>query len=135
MRVVAGFALMLAVIMTGCDTIQAPDAARQDPLPEGAYPRQVVLEGLNKGVVTGRPVVDEPTADQPMRVSVPVRSVTDKELNVQYRFEFFDARNRPTRDQPGWRYVRIAGKSSVTAESAATDTNAVGWRLEIRPAR
>jgi len=130
----------LAVALSGlgaCDTIKAPDIVRQDPLPQGAYPQQVVLEGLNRGIVSGDPVVRGPSDSMPMTVTVPLRSVADKTLHVQYQFEFLDANGLPVRGTPtsGWRFVTVEPRTQVFAVANALDTDAVDWRLQVRPAR
>ena len=64
------------------------------------YPRVVILDGLQRWVVVDAPVVTKSERD-PLRVTVPVRAVTEREeLNVQYRFAFFDADGRADRAEP-----------------------------------
>lgn len=123
-------------LSAGCqDNVRAPAAVRSDPL-AGGYPQKVALNDLDHGIVAEEPIVDASTPDRPMRVTVPVRSVVEHPLNVQYRFTFLDDRGRPIRGETGgWRYVNIAPRVQVAVEASALDTNAADWRLELRPAR
>lgn len=137
-------AAMLAValagmmVLPGCkgqDNVKAPQTIRTDPL-AGGYPQNIALAGLHEGVVIGQPMVDAATADQPMQVAVPLRSVADHTLRVQYKFMFLDGRGRPVKSNlDGWRYQVLAPRAEVFLEASAMDTDAADWRLEVRPAR
>lgn len=129
--------VLLPAICGGCrnDPNVGPPGVRGDPLPEGAYPKNVAIEGLGEGIVAGRGIVQPGTADTPLRVTVPVRSISSKPLNVQYRFEFFDAQGRTLRSSPGWHFVHIDPRTEVQLDAAALETSAVDWRLTLRPAR
>lgn len=125
------------IFVGGCnkDNVQGPQGVRSDPL-AGGYPQNVALSGLHNGIVIGKPIVDAATEDQPMRVTVPLRSVADRTLRTQYKFTFLDDRGRPVRsNRESWRYQVIAPKAEVYLEANALDTDAVDWRLEVRPAR
>lgn len=124
--------LLTAAALTACDTVKAPHTIRTDPL-GGAYPQNVAIEGLHEYVVVDQPIVDDPTSDRPLRVTVPLRSVYDGVVNVQYRFDFLDRSGRPLRSSSGFKYATIEPRTQVFLESTALDTNAVDWRLLVRP--
>ena len=126
--------LAATLLGVGCDTIQAPDPVRRDTLPAEAYSQQVVLGGLKQWVVSAKPIVDR-GENKPLRVTVPLRSVANKTINVQYRFEWMDAKGRPVKDDSGWRFKRIAPKTQVFLEANALDTDVANWRLQVRPAK
>lgn len=131
------FAVMAGgcVLMGGCQTSTLPPAAQRDPVGSENYPRVVILDGLQRWVVVDAPVVTKSERD-PLRVTVPVRAVTRREeLNVQYRFAFFDADGRPIEPSPAWRYERLPSKAQRFLEANALDQRAVDWRVDIRPAR
>ena len=132
--------------LTACDTTKAPAGARQDPLYSEAYPSVVLMEGLDRGLVAGEPIVTHATPERPMQVTVPIRSIDDRPLNVQYRFLFLDEAGRPMNDGPGgWRFVNIGPRvqifvkgnsmEALSAVGSARGTNPADWRLELRPAR
>lgn len=136
MWVMAAVAMLGAAMLTGCqkDQVRAPQSIRTDPL-AGGYPQNIALNGLHHGIVISPPIVDSATSDQPMRVTVPLRSVTDNTLRTQYKFTLLDNRGRPVKsNQEGWRYQVIAPRAEVYLETSALDTDAVDWRLEVRPA-
>jgi hypothetical protein len=120
--------------LAACDTVKAPATLRTDPL-GGAYPQNVALEGLHKYVVVDQPIVDGPTDTRPLQVSVPLRSIIDGFIHLQYRFELLDGRGRPLRSSSGFKYITIEPRTQVFLESNALDTNAVDWRLTVRKAR
>lgn len=129
--------LATAMLVGGCnkDNVQAPQSVRSDPL-AGGYPQNIALKGLHNGVVIGKPIVDAATDDQPMRVTVPLRSVADGTLRTQYKFTFLDGRGRPVRSNTNtWRYQVLAAKAEVFLEATSLDTDAADWRLEVRPAQ
>ena len=135
-NVLVAILLTAGLGLTACkDTIKAPPSMAQDPLPGRAYPQNVAIEGLGKVLVYGDPVVDPSTADRPMSVSVPVRSAGDDILNIQYRFQFFDAQGRPLKSNLGWRFMNLDPKVQVFLQATSLETAAEDWRLQIRPAR
>ena len=127
-------ALVLALIIAACDTVQAPPSPRGDPL-SGAYPTNVAIDGLSDDLVVDTPIVTPSTPDRPMNVVVPVRSVTDKKLALQYQFIFMDDRGRPLRPMGGWQYITVEPKLQIFMEGSALNTAAKDYRLEIRPNR
>ncbi len=121
--------LFLAV---GCDTVKAPGAAEPDPLPASAYPQIAALGGLDGYLAYDKPVVNRP-ADRPMNVSVPIRLKSDAGLKTQYRFIFFDQNGRPLEPDPTWQFTFLPARAQAFLEGSALDTDAVDWRLEVRP--
>jgi hypothetical protein len=129
--------LAAGICLGGCnkDNVRAPEGIRTDPL-AGGYPQNVALNGLHNSLVVDQPIVEPRSADRPMRVTVPLRSVAEGTLRVQYRFILLDDRGRPVRsNQEGWRYQVIARRTQVFVETSALDTDAVDWRLEVRSAQ
>lgn len=127
-------ALIVMLAMAGCDTIQAPPSPRGDPL-EGNYPRNVAIEGLADELVVERPIVTASTSNVPMSVVVPVRSVSNDKLKLQYRFIFLDGRGRPLSQPPSWQYITVEPKLRIYMEGSALSTTAEDYNLEIRPNR
>lgn len=122
-------------LAAGCDTVKAPASLSGDELPIGSYPRVSVLDGLEKAIVGSPAAITPSSAQTPMRVTVPVRSVVDQGLNIQYQFEFFDAQGRPLQNQTGQKFVHLQPRLQVFLEANALDTHAADWRLTIRAAR
>jgi len=128
---------LLAGALAGCkgpDTVKAPGTPRPDPL-AGAQPKQIALSGLEEVLVSGEPIVEPSTAERPMRVNVPVRSVADERLAVQYQFIFHDERGRPLDTNFGWKYRVLEPRLATSLEGQALNRNAADWRLVIRSAR
>jgi uncharacterized protein YcfL len=125
----------LAGGIVGCDHDKRPYAARRDPMNRADYPQIVIDENIEKFLLAGDPNVRGGDADRPLSVTVPMRSNSEHEFAVQYRFEFFDRDGRPVRSQPDWHWVRVPPRQEKVFEGAALDTNAADWRLVIRSSR
>ncbi len=123
----------LALPLGACDAVKAPGAAKPDPLPSAAYPQIVAAEGLSDYIVYDTPKV---STTKPMEVTVPVRGLTDnQEVNLQYRFSFFDQNGVPLNENPDWRFIKLPSRNQRFLNGFAREQSAVDWRLEIRPAR
>lgn len=134
-NIAMGGLVVILMLGVGCrDTIQAPPTARTDPL-GGNYPHNVAIDGLHEVLVVEDAIVDESTSTRPMRVSVPVRSVSDRRVTVQYRFLFFDESGRELRYDSGWRRETIEPGLQRQFDATALQTAAADWRMEIRRAR
>jgi len=79
--------------------------------------------------------VNDGTKDQPMSVVQPVRNIKAFTLQIQYQFTFLDSQGRPTEGGGGWKYLTLEPRVERFLEGVALDTNAVDWRLTIRPAK
>lgn len=126
--------LTLTWLATGCDTVKAPGAATPDPVSAAAYPQVTALEGLGDYVSMDKPIVTQ-DGKRPLLVVVPVRLRSDREVNAQYRFRFFDDRGRPVHPEMEWRYQVLPARAQIFLEASAPDLSATQWRLDIRPAR
>jgi uncharacterized protein YcfL len=127
--------LTLAALLTlGCkDLKKGPEGARLEET-AGTYPQIAVLDKLGEYIAYSSPTVtSSPT--QPLHVSVPIALKSDKEVNAQYKFEFFKADGRPAQPQMDWAYIKLPARAQVFLEGKALDTSANNWRLLIRPAR
>lgn len=128
---------LLAITLSagsGCDQVKAPPTMRTDPL-GGAYPRNVAIDGLEEVLVVDEPIVSHATQSQPLRVTVPVRSVADDAFGFQYRFIFFDQDGRALRQDSGWRHQRLEPRLQTQLDANSRSTTATDWRMEIRSAR
>ena len=128
--------LSLVIFAAGCsspDTVAAPDTPAGDPLPEDAYP-QIILQGrdLKQLVVKEAPNVTPASDVEPMRVRVPIRSVVDTTLNLEYRFIFYNEdRDQVTRN-PTWQPLVLPRYTRRYVQANAIQLAASYWELEIR---
>lgn len=123
--------------MPGCaqDKVRGPSTANIDQLAPENYPKLVIEEpALAKvmAVTPARVVVDRP-ADRPMSVTVPVRSIADNTMRVQYRYIWFDDKGREVRTGE-WRREVFAPRVERQLQGAAVDMKSTDWRLEVRSA-
>jgi hypothetical protein len=122
---------------TGCDKTARPPAGQGDLLPEGAYPNIIAQSRLDKFLFFGRPLVQDATPDQVMKVQVPVRSkVRDggQVLNIQYRFEFYDDAGALLTKNERWVFKQIMPRAEYRLDGTSTDPKAYDWRLAVKPA-
>jgi len=130
--------LSLVVLTVGCsspDTVMAPHTPPADPLPEGAYPNVVLLDDLQQVLVREQPNVTPASDIEPMRVRVPIRSVVDTNLNLEYRFIFYnDDRDQLTRN-PTWQPLVLPRRVRRYVQANAIQLAATYWELEIRKRR
>jgi uncharacterized protein YcfL len=126
---------MGTVAMHGCST--APATPRQDPISAKQYPKVVVEGQLAQWLVVdyNEVLVDHATAEKPLRVTVPVRSLsTATEMTIQYKYRWLDADGRPV-GEAEWRTVKISPTWQDRFTANALTTKASDWRLEIRSGR
>jgi uncharacterized protein YcfL len=127
----AGVVLGLTLI-AGCSSSNAPITARQE-----TYPRHQVH--LVDAELRGKTMVGNPETyreDGLLYVIVPVRSTTDRNLHIDYRFMFFDEHGRPIEPMTKW----LGGKTlpAHTPDQImfnSTSANAADFQLDIRWAR
>ena len=138
MVVLAMFCMMLGYVSGCTDPIKAPMTGTEDFVTYEAYPQVFVEKELSKYInVTGAEEFDRSQLgeDQPMSVTIPVRSLGDKDINLQYKYTFFDNQGRPIKPQMAWRYILVMPRNQVFLQGRAIDTVAADWRLDIRRAR
>jgi hypothetical protein len=130
---IAALLLAFSAGLPACDTVKAPGSAQPDPLPPVMYPKIEAAEGLSGFLKFDEPKI---TSESPLGVSVPIRAATDfEDLNVQYRFIFFDVKGVPIDPDRPWKYTKLASRRQEFLMGNALDSNAKDWRLQIRPAR
>ena len=125
--------LALPLIAVGC-TSTKPPVAKDDPVPVSAYPQVEAIGEANRYVLVAEPVING-GGNVPLSVSVPIRTTTTKDLNVQYKFVFFDAAGNALQPEMTWMPKRLLSRSQAQVSATAIDTTAVDWRLSIRMGR
>lgn len=110
----------------------APNTAAPDPLPAGAYPQIVLLDGLEQSLVKEQPQVRFATDRVPMKAKVPLRSVVDHGTTIEYRFIFRDVNEDDTTTNPIRRTMTFPPRTRRFVEATAISLKAVSWELEIR---
>lgn len=135
-NVLRSLTVLACAAIGGCvDPIKAPPAGEGDLLLIENYPRIVATDGLDQGLRFSHPIVDDSSETQPLRVTVPVRSVVDKHsVNIQYKFEFFDQGGRLLNDS-GWRFENLSPRIGIQLQANALHIEARDWRLIVRSAR
>lgn len=127
--------LFTLALLAGCDKNTAPYSGREDPVSADMYPTRAVEGALQEALVFDDPRVTPSAGRRPLAVVQPLRNVEKYDINVQYRFEFFDAGMNPLPGATGWRFLNLPVRMQRFVEANAFDTRAVHWRLEVRSAR
>lgn len=121
-----------AALFAGCK--YSPGTPAVDRMPGTLYPQIVTLYGLDRGnLIADAPRVT-PESDRPMSVTVPLRTKR-REIPVQYRILFLDARGVPIDDDPHWQYAFLQPRARTFLTANAPDIGAVDWICEVRPDR
>lgn len=120
-----------AALLAGCVTDYQPGVATAED--GSAYPEVAILGNLGGGVRKHAPIVTPGERGRPMAVSVPLRLMSDRTREVQYRFIFMDQRGKPLPPEMDWTWKVMPARALVYFEAAALDDRATDWRLEVRP--
>ena len=133
MLMAAGVAAV-CVGLAGCATPRGPFSPAPDYIPVEHYPKITTTAHLSQYLVFSPPTVVQ---DGVMRVTTPVRLVSrpGEWSKVQYRYIFLDKHTVPVTVQPDWQSQTLEPQQQVFLQGNSMDSNAVDWRLEIRPHR
>jgi hypothetical protein len=134
-KVIAFLGLAFAFCSIACDPLKSPGEPKRDPILEGKYPKNVTLDKLDRGIVVGSAVVTPSDGVVPLSVQQAIRNTADFHVNVQYRFEYFDAKGFRLPGSEVWRFKELPSRMEVFLASSALDPAAVDWRLTIRTAQ
>jgi uncharacterized protein YcfL len=138
MRYVIVSAVVAVAALAGCagpDLVKAPNTAARDPLPIEAYPEIVLLDGLERALVKERPIVTPSAINSPLRIRVPIRSVVDQNITIQYRTMFYGADREELSRDPAWKQRVVQARTQIFIDEMALTERAQSWRMEIRTAR
>lgn len=119
--------------LAGCDTVRAPYNPPGDPLPAENYPKVAYVdkELQNMLVVDPSRVVTDSSDGRPLNVMVPLRSVVENTMRLQYQFLWRDSVGREV-GKSGWRFVRVEPRVQIQCQGNAISKDATDWRLEVR---
>lgn len=129
-------ALCLAGLLAGagCQAgpVTAPGAISSRTQPATLSKNVTILE-LDGTVVVGAAIV-EGGGDTPLaRVIVPIHSMADHDLDIEYRFELFNSEHRLVDGMGRWRSLHVGPQVQVQIEAFAPQTGVADWALTIRP--
>lgn len=126
-----------ALLLVGPAACTGPNTVERDPdLIGEAYPRVTYQAGLSDSeVVYDRPIVRRSEDGRPIAVTVPLRSLRDEPVAIQYRFEFYDYEGLPIEPLQDWTRAIVPGRSRELVSGNATSLRADDWRLVIRRSR
>lgn len=123
------------LVMSGCDTVKGPYTPRVDQVQ--TYPKITVSGELAQFIAVTMPIVEK-TGDGLLKVTVPVRLLSDAgvDSNVQYRFLFLNDKGTPVSGgDMSWTFVNLPPRNQVMLVGQAIDRDAADWRCEIRLAK
>ncbi len=125
-----------ALAFGACDPMHKTPGAVRDPQPTAQYPFIAVEAPLQRyvGVDDSGIVVDPPTESRPLHVTVPLRSLADNQMTVQYEFTWFDADGRDL-GHSGWQFLALEPRLQRRLSGNSLTSKATRWRLEVRSAR
>jgi len=124
-------AALLAGVVGCTNAVQDPIEGRQDVYHAGD-PTQVFLDStdLRTDTAFDTPVVTR-DSNGLLHVTVPIRSVIDKQLYVEYRVIFFD-RDHQEVDRSPWRDKTLAANLPDRVTIVSTSPRAESFQLHFR---
>ena len=125
--------ILVALVLAGCQTDIAPSAGLGDPYPPPINDPQIsVLSPELQKWLAFHPARLEMEVDKPLQVEVPVRNLTDRNYQIDYRFLFFDKHDMELRPTMAWRFANLSPKQVVRLRAGALSTEATNYRLEVK---
>ena len=112
----------------GCNQMRPPIEPHADPY--GGKQIYVDSHALQQDTAVGTPIRSRDPAGL-LHVVVPVRSVIDKQLHVQYRARFFD-RDRHLVSEIGWTDKTLTANTPDTIEANSASPGAEDFELHLR---
>ena len=119
---------MMALSVAGCNHVRPPIEPRNDPYATG----QVFCDSEQlKSDIAVKPVVLTRDEAGLLHVLVPLRSVIDRQLHVQYRFTFFGA-GRQMLNQTGWFDKTLTPNTPDQVTFNSTSGEASDFQMDLR---
>ena len=125
-------ALTICALLAACDATPVPPRAEE--FSGWKYPKINLQDDLKNDIAADNPVVTQ-SATEPMKITIPLRDLKHRDLDIQYHFTFLDRSGHQLQPDTGWIYVRLPSSSQVRITGAALDTAAVDWFVDIRKGR
>ena len=112
-------ATWFVIALTGCASISGSNVEYADP-------------DLSGVVELGAPAIERLRESNRLKVVVPIRNVTDEQIQLLVQMEFLDADQRPIEDSTPSRWMAI--ERGMTRNFAATSLkpNAMDYRMRLR---
>jgi hypothetical protein len=125
---VSNFLLLPLVLLFGCNQMRPPIEPQSDPY----LGKQIYLDSyqLKSDTAVGTPIRSR---DQfgILHVVVPIRSIIDKQLHVQYRVHFFD-RNHNVVGELAWTDKTLTANTPDQIEVNSTGPAAEDFQMDVR---
>jgi hypothetical protein len=126
----------LAVLSAGCagpDNVMAPYTTADDPLPAGAYPEIVLLDGLEQSLVKQGVETFIDGRSNMFSVQVTLRSVVPVTTLYEYRIKYFDSNGEQlNRHNIVWKQRNLPARVRETITERAMSDRAVRFEMEVR---
>ena len=131
-RVLAYCVAAALAASVGCSRVKPPIEGRMDPY----APSQIHFadEDLRSRTAVGRPIAERDPAGL-LRVTVPIRAASSRNLFVDYRVTFFDATGSPLGPATGWTTKRLESNVPDQITFNSTTPRAADFQLDLRYAR
>jgi uncharacterized protein YcfL len=122
------FLPVLMLLLAGCNQLRPPIEPQSDPY----LGKQIYLDSyqLRSDTAVGTPVRSRDPYGI-MHIMVPVRSIIDKQLHVQYRVYFLD-RNQNIVSEIGWTDKTLTANTPDQIEFNSSNAAAEDFQLHLR---
>lgn len=125
-----GLVAVVGAVMAGCTD---PIVPGQDAFVQ--YPQvQVDSYWLQTWTRVQPPVATRMGAGQ-LQVDIPIRNLTDSDLNLDFKYYFTDKNGVPVENPDSWVHTRVPRKGIGTIEFQSLSAMAQDFHVEIRVAK
>ncbi len=128
--------LCLATFMlSGCSSNTAPSPGLADPYPAPINNPVVSVAPTLQPWLGFQPAVITNDSGTPLHVQTPVRSLSEHQLLIDYRYLYYDDGGMQLGPLMGWHFLALEPKQTAYLDGKAMDSRAKTYRLEVRWSR
>ena len=129
----AGLITTLGIFAVGCNTDTSViggkyDSARSYPNITLSQPALADALGFQEPSVTR-------TANNLMRVTLPVRALSNEDLHVEYKVNWFDGAGQPILPDTSWATLRLEPRQPAYVAVTSSSPDAINYNIQFRWAR
>ncbi|MGE9292141.1 MAG: YcfL family protein [Puniceicoccales bacterium] len=123
---------LLALVLSGCDTVNTVERANPEMTPDYVAAKKVVTDPSLADIVSIENVIQSTVSGNLLKIQVELKNKTNSYHRFLYRFQWFDKDGmQVTRAAPPWRTSQVEGRETVYVSGVSPSPNAADFRLEL----
>ncbi len=131
-------AVFLGFALPGCESPPnlAPSGAMGDPYMAPTQDPQIAILSPELRQWFGfHPARVRRTPTDTLEIEIPVRNLTSRAYNIDYRILFYDDQDMMLEPTMGWEFLRVLPRQTVRLQRKSLSADASYYRAEIKWAR